>query len=99
LGSPGYMSPEQAVDSQSVGTATDIFALGAILFEIVTLHHLLKGESNGAVTRATILGEYDARISKRFPEVDVSPELEAICVKATAKDAPERHERARDLAN
>src|SRR5262249_45355841 len=99
LGSPGYMSPEQAVDSQSVGTQSDVFALGAMLFEILTLRHLVSGASNGEVTRAPITGSYDARISKRFPEIDVPPELEAICVKATALDPDKRYPRARDLAD
>jgi serine/threonine-protein kinase len=99
LGSPGYMSPEQAVDSQSVGPASDIFALGAILFEILTLRHLVSGETNADVTRATIAGQYEARISKRFPDLDVPPELEAICVTATQLDPSQRYARARDLAD
>src|SRR5262249_19826956 len=99
LGSPGYMSPEQAVDSQSVGPASDIFALGAILFEILTLRHLVPGESNVDVTRATIQGQYEARISKRFPDLDVPPELEAICVTATEIEPDKRFLRARDFAD
>jgi serine/threonine-protein kinase len=99
LGSPGYMSPEQAVDSQSVGPASDIFALGAILFEILTLRHLMPGETNAEVTRATISGQYEARISKRFPDLDIPPELEAACVQATALDPRARFDRARDLAD
>lgn len=99
LGSPGYMSPEQAVDSQSVGIASDIFSLGAILFEILTLRHLIPGESNAEVTRATVGGAWDARISKRFPDLDVPPELESICVTATQLDAGQRFHRARDFAD
>jgi len=99
LGSPGYMSPEQAVDSQSVGPASDIFALGAILFEMLTLRHLVPGESNADVTRNTIAGQYEARISKRFPDLDMPPELEAICVTATALEPTQRYLRARDLAD
>ncbi len=99
LGSPGYMSPEQAVDSQSVDSRSDIFALGAILFEILTLHHLVPGDTNAVVVGNTIAGDYEARISRRFPELDVPPELEAICVRATDKDAVNRHARARDLAD
>jgi serine/threonine-protein kinase len=99
LGSPGYMSPEQAVDSQSVGPASDIFALGAILFEMLTLRHLVPGEANADVTRATIQGQYEARISKRFPDLDVPPELEAICVTATDIDPSKRFLRARDFAD
>jgi serine/threonine-protein kinase len=99
LGSPGYMSPEQAVDSQSVGPATDIFALGAMLFEVLALRHLIPGDNNAEVTRATIAGHYEARISKRFPDLDVPPELESICVTATAFEPQERFPRARDLAD
>ena len=99
LGSPGYMSPEQAVDSQSVGPTADVFALGAMLFEILTLRHLIAGETHADVTRATISGQYDAHIGKRFPELDVPPELEAICVTATAMDPRERYGRARDIAD
>jgi serine/threonine-protein kinase len=99
LGSPGYMSPEQAVDSQSVGPSSDIFALGAILFEILTLRHLIPGESNAEVTRATIAGLYESRISKRFSDLDVPPELEEIVVVATAAEPPQRYRRARDFAD
>ena len=99
LGSPGYMSPEQAVDSQSVGPVSDVFALGAILFEILTLRHLMPGETNAEVTRATITGQYEPRISKRFPDADVAPELEAICVQATAHEPAKRFLRPRDLAD
>ena len=99
LGSPGYMSPEQAVDSQSVGPASDIFALGAVLFEILTLRHLIPGATNAAVTHATISGQYDAHIAKRFPDLEIPPELEAICVQATALEPTARHGRARDLAD
>jgi eukaryotic-like serine/threonine-protein kinase len=99
LGSPGYMSPEQALDSQSVGPASDVFALGVVLFEILTLRHLVPGENNVEVNRNTLAGNYEARIARRFPELDVPPELEAICVRATDADIAKRHERARDLAD
>ncbi|APR75495.1 Serine/threonine protein kinase PrkC, regulator of stationary phase [Minicystis rosea] len=99
LGSPGYMSPEQAVDSQSVGPASDIFALGAILFECLTRSQLITGESHADITRVTVAGQYDARIGKRFPDLDVPPELEEICVTATAFDPRQRYARARDLAD
>ena len=99
LGSPGYMSPEQAVDSQSVGPSSDVFALGAILFELLTLRHLVPGESHADVTRATISGAFDAHIGKRYPDLDVPLELEAICVTATAPEPAQRYPRARDLAD
>jgi serine/threonine-protein kinase len=99
LGSPGYMSPEQAVDSGGVGPATDVFALGAILFEILTLRRLIEGDTPARIASKTRLGEFDAHIAKRFPELEVPPELEAICVKATDDDPARRQPRARDLAD
>jgi serine/threonine-protein kinase len=99
LGSAGYMSPEQALDSQGVGTPADVFALGAILFEILTLNRLIEGDSNADVAGKTRIGEYDAHIGKRFPDLDVPPELEAICVRATDMDENMRQPRARDLAD
>ena len=99
LGSPGYMAPEQAVDSKSVGPRADIFALGAMLFEVLTLEHLVTGKDSGAIAKATIAGEYEPRISRRFPELDVAPELEEICVKATDHNPAARYESAREIAD
>lgn len=99
LGTPGYMSPEQAIDSQRVGPATDIFSLGAMLFEILTLRQLIPGQSHADVKVATIAGKYEARFSKRFPELDAPVELEEICVKATEVEPEQRYAHARAIAD
>jgi hypothetical protein len=60
-----------------------VFALGALLFEILTLHPLVPFGPMTEMNARTLAG-VDARASVRYPERGVPPELEAICVKATA---------------
>jgi serine/threonine-protein kinase len=95
LGTPGYMAPEQLRGEPDVGPATDIYALGCILFEI------LAGEPLHARSTAlqTTAQGVDARPSLRAPGREVPPELDAICVRATALHANERFATARALAN
>jgi eukaryotic-like serine/threonine-protein kinase len=97
LGTPGYMAPEQLMAHPDVDTRADVYALGAILFEILTLERLHEGTTTSELVRSTQVGA-DARPSVRFPERDVPPELEALCVKATSLDPDQREVSARDLA-
>ncbi|MEM9860495.1 MAG: serine/threonine-protein kinase [Myxococcota bacterium] len=95
MGTPGYMAPEQAVGSLDVDERTDVFALGAVLFELLTLTALFIGEPDDKV-RATIQGDIDAPI-ERAP-LDAIPEaLDAICRRATAFDPKERYADVREL--
>ncbi|MGH1341096.1 MAG: protein kinase domain-containing protein [Nannocystales bacterium] len=94
LGTPGYASPEQL--RQQATRASDVYALGAVLFEALTLEKLHAGDSGAALVAATIDGA-DARISRRYPDLDVPPELEAICLRATATDPGDRFHSARAL--
>ena len=94
LGTPGYASPEQLRSEAS--RASDVYALGAVLFEILTLERLHVADSGAALVAATIDGA-DARIAHRFPDLDVPPELEVLCIRATAHDPDERIPSARVL--
>lgn len=96
LGTPGYMSPEQAAGTGLVDRRSDVFSLGAILFEIITLERLVPYQE-GDLTELTLLGGYDAHISERFPEMDVPLELEQICVEATEHDPDDRTTSARAM--
>ena len=87
LGTPGYMSPEQIEDVAHVGPATDIYALGAIMFEILageTLHP--KG---GGALASTLRG-IDGGPAQRRPDRAIAPELDALCLWALATRATDR---------
>ena len=103
LGSPAYMSPEQADGQISLLDArTDIYGLGAILFSILIGHAPHKGTQTGNVAKDTI--NMMRRISEGpTPRIrDVNPTLpkplDAICAKAMAKKRSERYHSATELA-
>ena len=95
LGTVGYMAPEQLAGG-TADARSDIYALGAMLFELLAGVPLHEGKSTSAVIQSTVRGA-DARTSTRVPDAGVPPELEAICVKATALEPSERHRSAREL--
>lgn len=94
-GTPGYMAPEQLISSHLVEPAADVYALGAILFELLTLEPMHPGLSAEERIASTRRGA-DARCSVRAPEAKVPPELEALCVRTTAAD-PSRRPTAREI--
>lgn len=98
MGTPGYMAPEQVTGrGDEVDARTDVYALGAILFEILTLQPLHPGETYVELTSSTLRGA-DARARARAPARTIAPELEALCVKATALAPADRFASARELA-
>jgi serine/threonine-protein kinase len=88
MGTPLYMAPEQMGDPD-VGAPADVFSLGAILFEILTLER--------ARDPRALFAPVDARPSTRTPDLRVAPELETICVKATEHDPVDRFPTPRAL--
>jgi eukaryotic-like serine/threonine-protein kinase len=96
LGTPGYMAPEQLLPGGVIGPAADVFALGAILFEILTFERLVP-RGDPLVALEVTRGGVDARASVRRPGLDVAPELEEACVRATRLDPAERFASAREL--
>jgi len=93
LGTPGYMPPEQARgELEKLDERADVFALGAILYEVLTRDPLIaQGELEDVLTRTK------AGVDARRPDLDLPPELEAICVRATATDPNERYLTAVEL--
>jgi serine/threonine-protein kinase len=86
VGTPGYMPPEQVLGLPVDGRA-DVYALGCILFEILTDRPVLPRDST--VFRVT-LATLEHRPSERHPELDVPPELDELCGRATAADRQAR---------
>jgi eukaryotic-like serine/threonine-protein kinase len=95
FGSPLYMSPEQMLSARDVDARTDIWALGAILYELLTGKSPFEGET---------LPEVYARISTLPPlplrdrRPDVPAELEAVILKCLEKDRNCRFSNVADLA-
>ncbi len=92
LGTPAYMSPEQALGNRHLtGPRTDVYALGAIL------HNLVSGEPpfNAATVVDMLLQVVEKEATPlRDLRPEVSPELEAVCQRAMAKDIAKRPEAA-----
>ncbi len=96
LGTPGYMAPEQLLNNSIDGRA-DVWALGAILFEILTNHHLVPRTTTPQMMSDTLDGP-EARPSARGFG-DVPPELEDLCVRATHPDPELRVASAREISD
>ncbi|MBL9018523.1 MAG: serine/threonine protein kinase, partial [Myxococcales bacterium] len=96
LGTPGYIAPEQIRGEPDLDGRADVYALGTILFEILTLYPL---HPRGQAAIASALNGIDARPSRRALDRVVPPELDAICVKATAVDKHDRYPTARALGD
>ncbi|MCC6998555.1 MAG: protein kinase [Deltaproteobacteria bacterium] len=97
LGTPGYMSPEQLRgEHDKLDARADVYALGAILFELLTLTPLHARASTDVIMASTLAGA-DARACTRAPQRDIALELEAICIRASARDAAARYPSAREL--
>jgi tRNA A-37 threonylcarbamoyl transferase component Bud32 len=97
VGTPGYMAPEQALgEVDRLDGRTDVYGLGTILFEILTLEPLHKEETPEDVLLSTLYGP-ERRASVRVPGRDVPPDLEAIVVRATEVKQEDRFASAREL--
>jgi len=97
LGTAAYMPPEQAAgDLKRVDERSDVYALGAVLYEVLTGRPPFTGTSAEEVLNK-VVAERSApvlRVERRVP-----PELAAICERAMARDPADRHGSARELAD
>jgi serine/threonine protein kinase len=88
MGTPHYMSPEQAKGTDDLGPATDIYSLGVILYEFAVGRVPFSGNTPYAIVHDHI---YTPLPSPQEVNPSVSPQVEAVLVRALAKSPSDRY--------
>jgi serine/threonine-protein kinase len=96
LGTPSYMAPEQMEGSESLDARSDIWALGAILYELLTARPAYSGESLPQIFMKIMRAKHPPRA--RSARLDVPPELDAVIAKCLAIEPERRYRTVADLA-
>jgi serine/threonine protein kinase len=92
VGTPHYMAPEQ-IRGQELDVRVDLYAVGALLYELLSGRPAFSGNTLGEVIAATLRDQ-----PTRLTEIcEVSPELEAFVMKAMSRDRQQRFETAVDM--
>ena len=96
LGTPAYMSPEQAGgDLDRLGPRSDVYSLGATLYCLLTGKPPFEGDDIGEILRRVQAGDFRA---PREVDPSLDKALEAVCLKAMATKPEDRYASCRALA-
>ena len=97
LGTPHYMAPEQAEGAiERVDERSDVYALGAILYEILTGNPPYRGKKPAEILEK-VISELPPPIESVEPETP--PEIVAICTRAITRNPERRYQTAKELAD
>lgn len=97
IGTPQYMSPEQADGKlEDIGTRTDVYLLGATLYQILTGQPPHQGDSITDLLKRVSQGEF---VRPRDKNGRVAPPLESICLKAMAARPSDRYSDPSQIAD
>jgi hypothetical protein len=97
MGTPAYLAPEQALGrSKEIGPAADVYALGAILYEMLTGRTPFTGGDTLELLQQAV---HDEPVPPRLLRPSCPRDLETICLKCLEKEPPRRYAGANALAD
>ena len=97
MGTPTFMSPEQASGRiDKLGPESDIYSLGATLYNLLTGKAAFAGRDTGKILQRVIQGDFCA---PRQIDPAIPRPLEAVCLKAMARDPQQRYRTAAEISD